>query len=187
MRHFLFVFILVCSVVLFSYSSEALPVTVHTEKTTHINFKEVSTLRYELHDAEQLVASLSESNIEAMNMIAALEEADNHDLTFKKDFNVGKFVLTAYAPYDDRNGINSQGDPSVTASGATTGPGTLAVDPNVIPYGSNVIIIYPDGTKEHGVAEDTGGAINNYRIDVFRYSFDTATAYGKKEAVVIWY
>jgi 3D (Asp-Asp-Asp) domain-containing protein len=46
--------------------------------------------------------------------------------------------------------------------------------------------MYPDGTVEHGVAEDTGGAIKNNRIDVFRYSFDTAMDFGMQEAIVTW-
>lgn len=107
-------------------------------------------------------------------------------LDFKRGTNVGKFKISAYAPYDDRNYINSDGNPNDTATGTTPKPGTFAVDPRVIPYGSHVTIIYPNGTIERGIAEDTGGAIKNNRIDVFRYTFDSAMDFGMREAIVIW-
>jgi 3D (Asp-Asp-Asp) domain-containing protein len=111
-----------------------------------------------------------------------------HDsqVPFESDVNVAKFVISAYSPYDDRNYINSDGNPNNTATGTKPRPGTFAVDPHVIPYGSKVTILYADGTMEQGIAEDTGGAIKNNRIDVFRYTYDSAMQFGKKEAIVIW-
>lgn len=110
----------------------------------------------------------------------------NSNLTFQADTKVARFKISAYSPYDDKNYINSDGDPSNTATGTTPKPGTFAVDPNVIPYGSKITIMYPDGTVEHGVAEDTGGAIKNNRIDVFRYTYTSAIEFGMKDAIVIW-
>lgn len=105
----------------------------------------------------------------------------------KESVNAGKFEVTAYSPYDDRNGINSQGDPNKTATGTKPRPGTFAVDPKVIPYGSKIVVIYDDGTVEHGVAEDTGGAIKKNRLDVFRHTFKEAMQHGRKEATVVWW
>jgi 3D (Asp-Asp-Asp) domain-containing protein len=108
------------------------------------------------------------------------------NISFESNTKVAKFTISAYSPYDDKNYINSDGDPSTTSTGATPGPGTFAVDPSVIPYGSKITIVYPDGTVEHGVAEDTGGAIKNNRIDVFRYTYKSAIDFGMKNAVVMW-
>jgi len=52
---------------------------------------------------------------------------------------------------------------------------TIAIDKNVVPYGSTVRIketvgmVLPDGSKHDGLwkAEDTGGAIKNDRLDFF--------------------
>jgi 3D (Asp-Asp-Asp) domain-containing protein len=109
------------------------------------------------------------------------------DITFPKDFKTDDFIISAYTPYDDVSGLNHDGDPNTTATGTVPGPGTFAVDPKVIPYGSTVIIMYTDGTIERGVAEDTGGAIDGNRIDVFRYKYSTAMKHGMKPAAVIWY
>src|SRR5206468_4073951 len=113
--------------------------------------------------------------------------AQHPDAEYGKEFNVGKFLVTAYSPYENNNGIQADATPNTTATGTTPKPGTIAVDPTIIPYGSTIIIMYSDGTVERGKAEDTGGAIDGNHIDVFRYKFETASEFGKREAVVIWY
>lgn len=72
---------------------------------------------------------------------------------------LGNFKLTFYCPCYSCNG-NTHG---ITASGTQMAEGrTIAVDPKVIPLGSRVYI------EGYGVfvAEDTGGAIKNSKIDV---------------------
>ena len=50
-----------------------------------------------------------------------------------------------------------------TASGAPAGPGSIAVDPSVIPLGTHLHVTgYGDG-----IASDTGGAIVGNRIDLW--------------------
>ncbi|MDQ0857793.1 3D domain-containing protein [Bacillus sp. V2I10] len=56
----------------------------------------------------------------------------------------------------------------------------IAVDPSVIPLGSKV---YVEGYG-YATAEDTGGAINGNRIDVFIPTQDAAVAFGKREVNV---
>ncbi|MFL0364678.1 NlpC/P60 family protein [Pseudobacillus sp. 179-B 2D1 NHS] len=71
---------------------------------------------------------------------------------------------TAYAPA--LGGINGG---STTASGTKVVNGrTIAVDPKLIPLGSIVAIKVPNMPKYNGVyvAEDTGGAIKNKKIDI---------------------
>jgi 3D (Asp-Asp-Asp) domain-containing protein len=102
-------------------------------------------------------------------------------------YSVDTFQVTAYSPYDNVSGMENDGNPNTTATGTKPRPGTIAVDPKIIPYGSKIIIVYEDGTVEYGVAEDCGGLIKENVIDVFRQTYKEAIEHGKREATVIWY
>lgn len=62
--------------------------------------------------------------------------------------------------------------PGITATGTIARVGEIAVDPDIIPLGSRLFVMSDDGLYIYGVctAEDTGGLINDYRIDLY---FDT--------------
>jgi 3D (Asp-Asp-Asp) domain-containing protein len=77
--------------------------------------------------------------------------------------------------------LDANGNPIVyTASGTVAMQGrTLAVDPDVFPYGTEIII---DGRTY--VAEDKGGAINGNAIDIFFNNHDEARAFGVQELTV---
>jgi 3D (Asp-Asp-Asp) domain-containing protein len=157
---------------------------IHTKlltERTDAYTQEVTTLEREIDELTNEV----ELKDELLAMPITVSQVLNGE--YSKDFKVSKFKISAYSPYDNPNGINSDGNPNKTATGTKPGPGTFAVDPDVIPYGSKMVIMYPDGTIERGVAEDTGGAIKNKRVDVFRRTFNTSMKFGKKDAVVIWY
>ena len=102
-------------------------------------------------------------------------------------YSIDTFQVTAYSPYDNVSGMENDGNPNTTATGTKPRPGTIAVDPKVIPYGSKIIIIYEDGTVEYGIAEDCGGLIKGNIIDVFRQTYKEAVKHGIREATVIWY
>lgn len=68
---------------------------------------------------------------------------------------------------------------TATGTHATQGR-TIAVDPSVIPYGSEVII---DGHTYF--AEDCGGSIKNNRIDIFFSNHAEALKYGVRYSEVI--
>ena len=61
----------------------------------------------------------------------------------------------------------------ITATGTVARVGAIAVDPKVIPYGTEMYIITPDGTIVYGfaTAEDCGGSIKGNKVDLY---FDTA-------------
>ena len=59
---------------------------------------------------------------------------------------------------------------------------SIAVDPKVIPLGT----ILHDGTGKKYVAEDTGSAINGYRIDIFTGNHQEAKELGIKEIELYW-
>jgi 3D (Asp-Asp-Asp) domain-containing protein len=67
----------------------------------------------------------------------------------------------------------------ITALGTHTHPGTLAVDPRVIPLGSRVVI--------HGAnyrAEDTGAYIHGHHVDAYFTSCDEAKTYGARRVKI---
>jgi 3D (Asp-Asp-Asp) domain-containing protein len=89
-------------------------------------------------------------------------------------------TATAYAPGPHDN--DQWGDK--TRMGTQIRPGVIAVDPKIIPLGSQVMIKYPDGTKEYAVAEDTGGAIKGHRIDIAKWTVTEASRFGIKPVKV---
>lgn len=90
--------------------------------------------------------------------------------------SLGEFVITHYCACEK---CTVDGD-GITATGTKAASGrTIAVDPEVIPYGTTVII---DGHAY--VAEDCGGAIKGRRIDVFMESHQEALEAGVKVAEV---
>jgi 3D (Asp-Asp-Asp) domain-containing protein len=70
--------------------------------------------------------------------------------------------------------------PGTTATGLPVGPGIVAVDPTVIPFGTHMTI---PGYGE-GVAADTGGAIVGARIDVWVPSEHQANQWGVKTITI---
>jgi 3D (Asp-Asp-Asp) domain-containing protein len=93
-------------------------------------------------------------------------------------------IVTAYAPFDNQSGMCNDGDPTSTATGTYPKHGTLAADPDRLPYGTQIFIPgYGVGT-----VEDTGGALRadkqNIRIDVFMPDYESAISFGKQELIV---
>jgi len=81
--------------------------------------------------------------------------------------SLGTFYITNYCPCSKCCGKWANG---VTSTGTTAVSGrTIAVDPRIIPYGSEVCI---NGNVY--IAEDCGGAIKNKHIDIYKDSHDEA-------------
>mgnify|MGYP004541210025 CR=1 FL=1 len=92
----------------------------------------------------------------------------------KADFEyLGEFTVTAYCPYEDEYG-NATARPYNGEYIAVEGI-TVAVDPEVIPYGSVVII---DGHSY--IAHDCGGAVKGKVIDIYFDSVEAMNAWGKQ-------
>lgn len=92
------------------------------------------------------------------------------DMRFSRSYYM---EATAYLPTD--------GDGQcITATGIRARHGVVAVDPNVIPLGSQVYI------PGYGVAiaADTGGAINGHRIDLCMESYHDAMQFGRRSVKV---
>ncbi|MCD7803540.1 MAG: 3D domain-containing protein [Oscillospiraceae bacterium] len=102
--------------------------------------------------------------------------------------SLGEFTVTAYCPCEICCGVWSEEHPSrigtdyvqKTASGTIPTAGrTIGVDPEVIPYGTTVII---DGHEY--IAEDTGSALEGNTIDIFFDTHEEALEYGRQTVEV---
>ena len=78
-------------------------------------------------------------------------------------------------------------DDGITASGVRATPGvTVAVDPTVIPLGSDVLVDYGDGEIHYYRADDVGGAVKGNHIDLCVGSHEEALQLGCRTATVYW-
>jgi 3D (Asp-Asp-Asp) domain-containing protein len=73
-------------------------------------------------------------------------------------------------------------NPCRTRTGTVPRWGTAAVDPQVIPLGSHLLIEGFDGTIF--TALDTGGAIKGYRLDIWMDSTQEALQWGVRQRLV---
>ena len=73
-----------------------------------------------------------------------------------------------------------------TCLGKVPSYGTVAVDPKVIPLGTKMYIVSPDGNYVYGycVAGDTGGAIKGNRVDLFMNSSGECKSFGRRTMLV---
>ncbi len=93
-------------------------------------------------------------------------------------------TLTAYtAGYQSTGKVPGQPGYDITSTGAHAIQGiTVAVDPNVIPYGTKLFI---PGVGIR-IAEDTGGAIVGNHIDVFYNNLGVAEDFGVKHDIPVY-
>ena len=93
-------------------------------------------------------------------------------------------TFTAYAYCACEKCCGKWAEYGLTASGTVPQQGrTVAVDPDVIPLGSELWI---DGEGPY-IAEDTGSGINSSTIDVYHQSHADALEWGKREVTVTWH
>lgn len=90
--------------------------------------------------------------------------------------SIGRFKITHYCPCEKCCGEWADGY-TATMTKATDGR-TIAVDPDVIPLGSEVAVFYDDGRISYYTAEDVGGAIKGNRIDVYKNTHEAALECG---------
>ena len=103
--------------------------------------------------------------------------------------SLGTFTITAYCPCEICCGywatirpLDENGDPIVYTSTGEIAKhlSTIAVDPEVIPYGT--VVKFGGHTF---IAQDTGGAIKGNRIDVYLNDHKLARRFGVLEAEVL--
>lgn len=149
-----------------------------------------STEQTETQTSETIETSANETdvNVEVDNTNVDNTNVDNTNIDTNVNTNVdansntnlvslGEFLLTAYCPCSSCCGQWAGG---ATASGVMpVANHTIAVDTSVISFGTEVVI---NGITY--VAEDTGGAINGNRIDVYFDNHQEALNFGVQYAEV---
>lgn len=100
--------------------------------------------------------------------------ASGEVLTYKEKLTV---EATAYS---------CEGYEGITATGTRARYGAIAVDPSVIPYGTEMYIVSNDGAYIYGyaVAEDCGGAIVGNRVDLYFDRMDECWEFGRRDCTV---
>jgi 3D (Asp-Asp-Asp) domain-containing protein len=107
-----------------------------------------------------------------------IEEVKNEGVE-ANTISLGVCKLTAYCK-ENYPHICNNGDANATSTGAVPTVGrTVAVDPSVIPYGSEVII-----NGHTYVAEDCGGAIKGNTVDILFATHQEALDFGVQYAEV---
>ena len=86
----------------------------------------------------------------------------------------------------DATAYSCEGYTGTTATGTTARYGAIAVDPSVIPYGTRMYIVSDDGSYIYGyaTAEDCGGAIQGYMIDLYFDTLAECYAFGRRSCTV---
>lgn len=143
--------------------------------------------------AHSIDNSLEKYNAKIENTLEKInnEPTENNELNVYvrpkgKEVNYMFGVATAYCP--SAKGINSDSNPEVTSTMKPAKEGVIAVNPDVIPYGSEVMIIH-ENTVIRGQAQDTGGAMrqNNNQVDILMKDLDRAKDWGRKKVHIIWW
>ena len=95
-------------------------------------------------------------------------------------------TATAYTP--SAGGINSDSNPKVTSTMKPAKEGVIAVNPDVIPYGSEIMII-SGKIVIRGKALDTGGAMkqNPNQVDILMEDIKEAKSWGRRDVHIIWW
>lgn len=137
-------------------------------------------LRAELQHTEQVrdqaVRELGAlANQTAHEALARQEQAEAYEAMGAYQY-IGECTITAYCPCESCCGRWADG---TTATGLPAGPGIVAVDPEVIPLGSTVVI---DGLKY--LAADTGSGVEGLHIDICMASHEDTVEYGTREEKV---
>jgi 3D (Asp-Asp-Asp) domain-containing protein len=136
-------------------------------------FDETSQYRKMSRQATMALTTLSRSHDQ---MLAATEQAPS---VGTKSWG-RRFTVTKYLPRSPDYGKDNDG---LTATMTKADPEArlIAVDPKLIPYGSWVWIESLGWFR----AEDCGGAIKGFRIDVLTATMDDAMQFGKQDLFAI--
>jgi len=125
-----------------------------------------------------MVAEVSPPLVEEPGQVTTAAEIEAQEDPWRDESPLkymGEFRITHYCPCVECCGK----DDGITATGTVATEGrTIAVDPNVIPYGSRVAIYYDDGRLGYYTAEDCGGSVKGLEADVFIADHNAANALG---------
>lgn len=115
-----------------------------------------------------------------------LEEAENEMIEIallERAVKIEDVTVTHYCTCSTCCGWST----GITASGRMATPGvSVAVDPDVIPLGADVLVDYGDGEINYYRADDTGSGVGGNHIDLCMESHEAALQAGVKTATIWW-
>ena len=127
-------------------------------------------------EAQTSVTQTVEAPVEEAEPVKEEEHVKEEPVEETFWMDLGSFEITAYC-----TGTCCSSGTGITASGTVATVGrTIGVDPNVIPLGSTVKIVFEDGTEHIYKAEDTGSAIQGNIIDLLLESHESALQFGRQ-------
>ena len=155
----------------------------------------VLTIKAESSDEEVVnatpVVEASEKEAREMDLVpeeVAPEDFENEKIEaalLARATKLEDVTITHYCS-ELRPHICGTGD-GITASGRRVTPYvSVAVDPAVIPLGSDVLVDYGDGEIHYYRADDTGAWVEGNHIDLAVTAHDEALDLGIKKATVYW-
>ncbi len=146
--------------------------------------QQLNELKTDNAQLQEINKDLKEQRNTLLEQNTRLLEQVQQLLKINEDLRTIDVTTTGYAPFDNTSGICTDGDPTNTATGTYPEHGTIAVDPEVIPYGTEMYI--PGYGK--GTAEDTGATMRNAttpHIDLYFDTHSEAMAWGVQEKNII--
>ena len=137
------------------------------------NGRELSRVTLTRESSEGACARLVLVGVDQSLPLRRLPTPESGDFTYRKKLRV---EATAYSCGDR---------PGVTATGTAARVGAIAVDPELIPYGSRLYIVSDDGAYVYGyaVAEDCG-AFRGNRIDLYFDTVEECVQFGRRMCTV---
>lgn len=127
-----------------------------------------------------------EVTVEPVNMVIERGSATAHP--YSETFSEGNVVLVNGVPTSYTRVLSGKSTAYTaypgagTASGRPAKVGNVAVNPNVIPYGSELYIVSQDGSRVYGyaIAADTGGALLNGHalVDLYMDTYEDCCSWG---------
>ena len=123
-----------------------------------------------------MIEKISAQAVEPVEVSEPIIEQEYTTAVAEREYIEVTATLTAYCPCVKCCGKSD----GITASGTQATAGrTVAVDTRLIPYGTEISI---DGKTY--VAEDCGGKVKGYTIDVFFDSHEEALNFGRQTKIV---
>jgi len=143
-------------------------------------------LKNKQDEVDYLLDKFEEYEEEIRNYEYVIKNSVVNDISKNKVVNYMYGEATAYTPSE--RGINSDSDPTKTSIMKPAKNGVIAVNPKVIPYGSEVMII-SGKTIIRGKAWDTGGDMmkNPKQVDILMENLEDSIEWGRREVHIIWW
>jgi len=160
----------------------------------------------ELVDSEVLKEKITKEPVDQIELVGTYEEPvyeePEYDYDYDDEYEDNLYVPGEGGTFTDHNGDKVSytkvytgsatayyaNEGACTATGVPVYKGGVAVNPNLIPYGTQLYIVSSDGSMVYGYATavDTGGALMSGEalVDVFYPTYDECVIWGRRDVTV---